>query len=141
MTFYDGNSNKSPIIGSKICGDLSDVASDIISTSNEVFIQFKTDGSENKKGFEIEYKPNDGRYLIFIKNALMNKNILWNLWLHNIAKDQSLIMFFQGKIKSPGFPQNYANQMDETWLIEVHPGQQVYMKFLSFDVEKATNCQ
>ena len=42
-----------------------------------------------------------------------------------------------GIITSPGFPQNYDNNLDLTWLIEVPPGQRIQIRFLKFDVEEA----
>ena len=42
-----------------------------------------------------------------------------------------------GVITSPGFPENYDNYLNLTWLIEVPPGQRIQIRFLSFDVE---NC-
>ena len=39
-----------------------------------------------------------------------------------------------GVIVSPGFPENYDNSLDLTWLIQVHIGQTIEINFLSFDV-------
>ena len=105
LTIHDGSSSASPVIGNKLCGDLTDIVSDIESTSSAVFIQFKTDGSVTKSGFEIEY---------------------------SVVGD--------GVIESPGYPLEYANNLDKTWLIEVQPGEKVLIKFVSFTVEKSSNC-
>ena len=40
-----------------------------------------------------------------------------------------------GIITSPGFPGNYDNNLNLTWLIQVQMGQTIEIKFLSFDVE------
>ena len=40
-----------------------------------------------------------------------------------------------GVIKSPGFPQNYHNQIDVTWLIQVARAELIQITFQSFDVE------
>ena len=40
-----------------------------------------------------------------------------------------------GVITSPGFPGNYDNNLDLTWLIQVQIGQTIEINFLSFDVE------
>ena len=40
-----------------------------------------------------------------------------------------------GFITSPGFPENYENNLDLTWLIEVPLGQKIQIRFLSFDVD------
>ena len=39
-----------------------------------------------------------------------------------------------GVIMSPRFPQDYGNDWDCTWLIQVHPGQLITTNFLSFDI-------
>ena len=46
-----------------------------------------------------------------------------------------------GVITSPGFPGNYDNNLDLTWLIQVQMGQTIEINFLSFDVEyESTIC-
>ena len=40
-----------------------------------------------------------------------------------------------GVITSPGFPGNYDNNLDLTWLIQVQMGQTIEINFISFDVE------
>ena len=46
-----------------------------------------------------------------------------------------------GVITSPGFPENYDNNLDLTWLIQVQLGQSIEINFLSFDVEYQYNCR
>ena len=46
-----------------------------------------------------------------------------------------------GVITSPGFPGNYDNNLDLTWLIQVQMGQRIEINFLSFDVESHSNCK
>ena len=45
-----------------------------------------------------------------------------------------------GVITSPGFPENYENNLDLTWLIQVPLGQKIETNFLSFDVEYDSTC-
>ena len=45
-----------------------------------------------------------------------------------------------GVITSPGFPGNYDNNLDLTWLIQVQMGQTIEINFLSFDVEYQSSC-
>ena len=45
-----------------------------------------------------------------------------------------------GVITSPGFPGNYDNNLDLTWLIQVHMGQTIEINFLSFVVEYQVSC-
>ena len=45
-----------------------------------------------------------------------------------------------GVITSPGFPRNYDNYLDVTWLIQVQMGQTIEINFLSFDLEAHWSC-
>ena len=45
-----------------------------------------------------------------------------------------------GVITSPGFPGNYDNNLDMTWLIQVQIGQRIEINFLYFDVEAYFSC-
>ena len=40
-----------------------------------------------------------------------------------------------GVITSPGYPGNYANNLDVSWHIQVPSGQLIEINFISFDVE------
>ena len=44
-------------------------------------------------------------------------------------------------ITSPGFPGNYDNNLDLSWLIQVQMGQTIEINFLSFDVEYDFSCR
>ena len=45
-----------------------------------------------------------------------------------------------GFIISPGFPGNYDNNLDLSWLIQLQLGQIIEINFLSFDVEYQYSC-
>ena len=45
-----------------------------------------------------------------------------------------------GVIMSPGFPGDYANDLDVSWLIQVPSGQLIQVTFNSFDVQGENNC-
>ena len=45
-----------------------------------------------------------------------------------------------GIIKSPGFPQSYPDNVDETLLIEVQAGKRISLKFNYFEIEYHYNC-
>ena len=46
-----------------------------------------------------------------------------------------------GIITSPGFPVNYDNNLNVTWLIQAQMGQKIEISFLSFDVEASSSCR
>ena len=54
LTIYDGDSSASPMLG-EYCG--TTIPPNHISSSNEMTIQFQTDGSVTKNGFMLEYNP------------------------------------------------------------------------------------
>ena len=45
-----------------------------------------------------------------------------------------------GTITSPGYPQNYDNNLDLKWLIQVPLGLVIQISFLSFDLESHSSC-
>jgi len=45
-----------------------------------------------------------------------------------------------GAITSPGYPQNYDNNLDVKWLIQVPLGLVIQISFLSFDLEYQSSC-
>ena len=53
LTIYNGPSDASPVIG-EFCGE--ELPAKFISQSNEILLVFKSDGSRNYKGFQLEYK-------------------------------------------------------------------------------------
>jgi hypothetical protein len=40
-----------------------------------------------------------------------------------------------GVITSPGFPSNYANNLDLAWLIQLPLGQYIEIEFITFDTD------
>ena len=60
LIVYDGNSNVSPAY----CGDLIP-PNQILSTSNEVLIHFKTDHSGSMSGFKIEYNSSSKPHIYY----------------------------------------------------------------------------
>ena len=56
--------------------------------------------------------------------------------LSNVNRDYcfNCTCFVNGFITSPGFPQNYPNNLDLTWHIELPLGQYIKIKFISFDL-------
>ena len=87
LRIYDGSSNQSPMLG-RYCG--SSIPPSLISSSNEMFIHFKSDGSVNDKGFRIEYSPSSRFTLIIFAFFLKKRHIIpypRHYWpLTNIAR-------------------------------------------------------
>ena len=81
LTFYDGNSTDALMLG-KYCGDSN--PEEIISTKNEMFIQFKTNIGRTGKGFEIKYQSGEfhrkSSYTIILRIVT---NVIHFLSTHN----------------------------------------------------------
>ena len=45
-----------------------------------------------------------------------------------------------GTITSPGYPQNYDNNLDLKWLIQAPLGLVIQISFLNFDLEYQSSC-
>ena len=57
LEIRDGGDENSPIIGEKLCGD--NFPEQIISTSNELFLKFHSDETNENVGFKIKVEVYD----------------------------------------------------------------------------------
>jgi len=57
LTIYDGHYYSSPVLG-KYCGN--SLPPDITSSTNQLFMKFKTDVGGQYKGFKLQYKTSSG---------------------------------------------------------------------------------
>ncbi|KAK1174071.1 hypothetical protein AOXY_G4351, partial [Acipenser oxyrinchus oxyrinchus] len=105
----DGSSETDALIG-KYCG--SELPAPITSTSNRLWIKFKSDASITKGGFRAMYQVGCGETLTGPT----------------------------GTITSPGHPTNYPHGANCTWYISVVPGHIVRLTFTSFNMEFHHNC-
>ena len=69
MTIHDGASDASPVLG-KYCG--KSLPLNLISSSNQLFLRFKSNGDYQYKGFKLEYKSR-GELFRVIKSKSTNK--------------------------------------------------------------------
>ncbi|XP_053622099.1 cubilin homolog [Plodia interpunctella] len=111
LKVYDGPSTDSPIMGT-FCGNL-DRKIILNSTSNNVFMVFKTDRSIGKDGFKINYK------------------VLCNY----------LVRGDSGVIQSPGYPFTYPDNRMCEYVIETSPSKSIQLTFQDFDIEGDRLCQ
>merc|ERR1711971_163669 len=54
LKIYDGGSNTSPMLGNPYCGNSPPPSHSQISSSNQLFIHFRTDTSDTGGGFKLE---------------------------------------------------------------------------------------
>ena len=46
----------------------------------------------------------------------------------------------EGRIASPGFPENYPDGAECVWTVDSAPGNRVGLNFISLDIEESANC-
>ena len=68
VTVYDGTNDESPVIGS-YCG--SEVPTDILASTNHLFIVFQSDSSENAAGFRAHYSGKHGTGAVDGKHCVL----------------------------------------------------------------------
>ncbi|XP_010191745.1 PREDICTED: CUB and sushi domain-containing protein 1-like, partial [Mesitornis unicolor] len=98
-----------PYHTSSMIGQFSgmELPSPLLSTTHETLVHFYSDHSENRQGFKLTYQAPCG----------------YNVTAQN------------GTVYSPGFPDEYPNSKDCTWLIIVPPGHGIYINFTLLQTE------
>jgi len=94
----------------KSCG--SDIPDPITSKTNRITVQFHSDGSVQRRGFRAEVQP--------------------------VSTVVQPVQF--QPIVSPNYPEEYGNNMTETFDRSVEEGSQILITFTDFDIESHPNC-
>ncbi|RWS30687.1 cubilin-like protein [Leptotrombidium deliense] len=110
IEIFDGGSEDAPSLG-RFCKE-SEKPPPFISTTNEIFIKFRTDGSATGTGFLGQYETNCGGYFNYT----------------------------QGVIKSPSFPNYYPSGKECIYTILTEPKNFIKLEFLDFGLEHSINC-
>lgn len=104
LKIYDGPSSDSQLVG-KFCGTSNPTT--YTSSSNNLYLKFKTDRSMAAEGFRITYK------------AICEKTLIGD----------------SGVIKSPSYPFNYPENKVCAYIITTSPGKAIQLTFQDFDIE------
>ncbi|XP_045485243.1 cubilin-like [Pieris rapae] len=112
IVIYDGPNEDSKQVG-KFCGD--SIPKTYTSSSNNLFIRFKSDQSISSGGFTVAYE------------SICHKTIMGD----------------SGVIKSPGYPFKYPKNTVCEYVIGTSPGKVIQLSFQDFDIEdnRYYNCQ
>ncbi|XP_072933024.1 cubilin-like [Epargyreus clarus] len=112
LKIYDGPTSDSRLVG-KYCGKI--YPKSYTSSSNTLFLQFKTDHTMSSGGFRLTYE---------------------SLCQISIVGDS-------GVLKSPGYPFSYPNNKICEYIIRTKPGRAILLMFQDFDIEDNNhfNCQ
>ncbi|MEQ2300553.1 hypothetical protein AMECASPLE_026900, partial [Ameca splendens] len=108
---HDGNSSSTPEL-TRLCG--TELPSPINSSSNQLYIKLRTDGSVNAGGFIASY----------------------NSMCHNILFSHQ----HQGVIESLNFPNSYPGNSLCSWTIQASSGNTINYTFTAFQLEATSSC-
>ncbi|XP_058274909.1 neuropilin-1a-like isoform X2 [Hemibagrus wyckioides] len=109
LEVYDGDSEKASLVG-KYCGKIA--PSPITSSGNFLLIKFTSDYETTGAGFSIRYE------------------------VHRTGTECSRnLTALSGLIQTPGFPDNYPNNLECTFIIFAPKMSEIVLEFESFDME------
>ncbi|CAL1576609.1 unnamed protein product [Knipowitschia caucasica] len=112
VEIHDGPSESSPVLA-HVCGSTLPPA--ITSTSNTIYVRFRSDASKNHRGFRAVFSEACGASIM--------------------ADDVG------GAIASPRYPAQYSANLSCTWIIKaMEPFNHVTLSFTDFELENHPNC-
>ncbi|XP_075164329.1 cubilin [Haematobia irritans] len=115
LQINDGRSAASQIIG-RFCGTHKPMGGNIISSTNNLYLWFRSDNSTSKEGFALQWNsiaPQCGG--------------VFNVSSH-------------GTISSPGSPGNYPKNRDCRWLLKAANDKRLKLTFFSLQIENHDSC-
>ncbi|XP_063851508.1 protein tolkin-like [Scylla paramamosain] len=113
IALYDGTTSESGFLG-RYCG--AKVPHPIVAYNNQMFMVFKSDSSVQRKGFR-------ARHTTVCGGGLKATSRVKHMYSHAKYGDQ-----------------NYDNKEDCDWIIQVNPGENVHLTFLTFELEDEHDC-
>ncbi|KAI1241194.1 hypothetical protein IHE44_0009660 [Lamprotornis superbus] len=153
---YDGKDSSSRSLGVFTKNDMMGII--LNSTSNHMWIEFNTNGSDTDQGFQLTYTsfdlvkcedpgiPNYG-YKIRDEGHFIDTVILYSCNPGYTMHGSSIMTCLSGdrrcggrihaatsgRILSPGYPAPYDNNLHCTWIIEADPGKTISLHFIVWD--------
>ncbi|KAI5643882.1 CUB domain-containing protein [Phthorimaea operculella] len=129
LIIYDGYDEHAPIL-ENLCGVLKTIK-EIKTTTNTVFIQLKLDETNSGSIFYIQWANSDTSPEPI--EQVSRPNCGFN-------KTKSLTAGQTVTITSPGYPNNYRENLNCEWVFKAPPGQHVNLHFLTFKLEETEMC-
>ncbi|KAK3779189.1 hypothetical protein RRG08_035183 [Elysia crispata] len=144
----DGNNQSAEILAEK-CG--FSILCPITSTGNEMFIEFKSDGSVTRSGFQATWSAVNSTTALNNTNCQDNStatsttpssvdNSTATSTSSSVGCSQTL-SGNEGTLQSPNYPSDYPNNARCVWTIETDPGTRVSLNFSAFSVEDGRSCR
>nr|CAB3234570.1 cubilin-like [Phallusia mammillata] len=118
VQIFDGNSESSPVLHSRLCG--SNIPRDFVSTGNSMTVVFKsTEDSFGEKGFAATYSAKSGSE----KQCVINEC------------GGQIELASSCKLVSPSYPSGYAANQNCSWTIIAPEGAKVQVEFKELMLE------
>ena len=116
LSLYDGSSARGALIG-QFCGDsLPGDNGTVITTRNNLYMEFRSDHSVADHGFHLTWNTSEPV-------------------CGDLVTGQT-----RGTVMSPGYPGRYPHNADCTWTIEVGWGKTIQFQFAMLNIETHPNC-
>lgn len=115
LQMHDGPTAASQLLG-RFCGSNAPLGGNIITTTNRIYIWFKSDNSTAKAGFDLSWTSTDpicGGIIEFDSHAT---------------------------IASPGSPGSYPRNRDCKWHLKVSNAKRIKLVFFSLQIENHSDC-
>ena len=120
---YDGINSNVGSIGGKRCSGNSG-SSTLVSSSNTMYLRFKSDSSNTYSGFSISYKAMETSNGISLSGSCPNT--------YDIQASE---------ITSPNYPSGYGNHEDCNWNLEAPRGKRIELKIIDVSMEPSLKCR
>jgi len=124
----DGAASSSPFIG-KFCG--GNLPTTYLSADNSLFVKFKSDVSENRLGFQANWK--------WLPTGISPAYSKTDRHQSSSACG-GVLTGEKGEISSPNYPAFYPPNSDCIWVIKPASGRPVQLSFKSFNLEAESRC-
>lgn len=123
VAVYDGNNPDAEKVN-HLCQD--SLSRSAISSGSELLVHFSSDHLLNSRGFVMKYSVTTD----------FNPELTGDY-----GECSWEIEFLNGTIASPGFPENYENEQECQFTLEVPPGQKVQLTVKYLDLQEGDECE
>lgn len=132
IEIFDGPSAHSPLLG-RFCG--KSIRNLIVSTSNQMYVTFSTDGSDTFRGFEASWLVVGHNFGSSSKRISKRQN--------QGQCGRSLLTAKSGILTTPNFGDNkkYPAKLKCIWVIKTDSEHVLNLEFMNFDLEPHSECR
>ncbi|KTF87440.1 hypothetical protein cypCar_00025640 [Cyprinus carpio] len=148
VAIHDGPHESSPLLG-KFCGVSR--PSPITSTTNVIYVRFRSDYRQNHKGFSARFSEACGSTITaddvggeiasprYPYSYPPNQNCSWIIQAQEPCCGGHLYME-SGAFNSPNYPDVYPPNVECVWTITSSPGNRLQLSFIMFQLQQSSDC-